>query len=63
MATINAYIITDTDITDEDLNTAVLSGVNQFCALDNIVRVETLPRNDSGKVVPRLLPEIPGSTR
>ncbi|MGP5930717.1 AMP-binding protein [Corynebacterium glyciniphilum] len=63
VATINAYIITDTDVTDEDLNTAVLSGVNQFCALDNIVRVETLPRNDSGKVVPRLLPEIPGSTR
>ncbi|MEJ6549814.1 AMP-binding protein [Corynebacterium sp. USCH3] len=63
VATINAYIITDTDISDEDLNAAVLAGVNQFCALDNIVRVETLPRNDSGKVVPRLLPEIPGTTR
>ncbi|WP_420098200.1 AMP-binding protein [Corynebacterium sp.] len=63
VATINAYIITDTEISDEDLNAAVLAGVNQFCALDNIVRVETLPRNDSGKVVPRLLPEIPGTTR
>ncbi len=64
VATLNAYIVTepgsgDGDISDRELNDAVLAGVNQFCALDNIVRVQTLPRNDSGKVVPRLLPDIP----
>jgi acyl-CoA synthetase (AMP-forming)/AMP-acid ligase II len=63
VATLNAYIVTDHEITDGELNDAVLAGVNQFCALDNIVRVETLPRNDSGKVVPRLLPDLPGTTR
>jgi acyl-CoA synthetase (AMP-forming)/AMP-acid ligase II len=63
VATLDAYIVTDHEITDGELNDAVLAGVNQFCALDNIVRVETLPRNDSGKVVPRLLPDIPGTTR
>ncbi|MCJ7857212.1 AMP-binding protein [Corynebacterium kalidii] len=63
VATLDAYIVTDHEITDGELNDAVLAGVNRFCALDNIVRVETLPRNDSGKVVPRLLPDTPGTTR
>lgn len=63
VATLDAYIVTDHEITDGELNDAVLAGVNRFCALDNIVRMETLPRNDSGKVVPRLLPDTPGTTR
>lgn len=57
VAKLTAYIIEAEEITDEDLNNAVLAGVSKFSALDSIIRVSELPRNDSGKVVPRLLPQ------
>ncbi|MDN6386840.1 MAG: AMP-binding protein, partial [Corynebacterium sp.] len=61
VATLNAFIVLSAEsaeVTDDELNAAVLAGVNQFCSLDNIVRLDDLPRNDSGKVVPRLLPQV-----
>ena len=57
VAELTAYIIEAEEISDEELNKAILTGVSKFSTLDSIIRVSELPRNDSGKVVPRLLPQ------
>ncbi|WP_276651416.1 AMP-binding protein [Corynebacterium vitaeruminis] len=57
VATLDAYVVLNAEISDDAINELVLTNVNEFSGLDHIVRVGALPRNESGKVVPRLLPQ------
>lgn len=57
VATLDASVVLNADISDDAINELVLTNVNEFSGLDHIVRVGALPRNESGKVVPRLLPQ------
>ncbi|WP_349676591.1 AMP-binding protein [Corynebacterium sp. UBA2622] len=57
MAKLTAYVVPNSDIDRDEINAKIVNAVSDFAALDHIVCMEELPRNDAGKVVPRHLPD------